>query len=194
LRREHRIEAFAATLKAYLPRMSDDTAAAWGAVLEARRFDAVSVIEVDEETGEEIEVPLTELTLVELREACGAYAVEMRSTDWPGLAEIIGHCRAVRRVRVIAEQAARASEAVAALPARASLSEEESRRNASEARKALDYLRTKLGLRGDVLATARPTTSETSVAYTPGDFEAAERRRAELRAQGLRLVAMGEGE
>jgi hypothetical protein len=150
----------ASMLRAFVPRISEETAVAWSSVILEAKGEPVTVLEADEH-GQVIEVP---------RER------------FPCLRDILDSIRAVRRNAVIVAQKARP-----ALPARASLTEEQATANKREARIALAYVREKLGIAGigrsmpePMGLPVRPVSSE--------QLKQAEERRRELRAQAARLV------
>jgi hypothetical protein len=171
----------ASMLRAFVPRLSEETAVAWSSVILEAKGEAVTVLEADER-GQVIEVPRERFVESEVRAGVRDYASQLRASEFPCLRDILDSIRAVRRNAVIVAQKARP-----ALPARASLTEEQATANKREARIALAYVREKLGIAGigrsmpePMGLPVRPVSSE--------QLKQAEERRRELRAQAARLV------
>lgn len=168
-------------LRAFVPRLSEETAVAWSSVILEEKGEPVTVLEADEH-GQVIEVPRERFVESEVRAGVKDYARQLRASEYPCLRDILDSIRAVRRTAVIVAQKSRP-----ALPARVSLTEEQAAWNKREAKVALAYVREKLGIAG--LGHAMPEPMGLPVRPVSSEQLAqAEERRRELREQAARLV------
>ena len=170
-------------LRAFVPRLSEETALAWSTVILEERGEPITVLEHDEK-GQAVEVKRERFVESEVRAGVKDYARQLRATEFPCLRDILDSIRAVRRTAVLVEQKSRPS-----LPARASQSDDQAAVNKREAKVALAYIREKLGL-ADV-GKAMPEPMGLPVRPVSAEqLEQAEQRRRELRAQAERLVGV----
>jgi hypothetical protein len=187
---EEELEIAAQTLRDFLVRLSESSAAAWAEMLSLERLEPLVIYEIDTLTTREIIRESTRPTLLEIKLAAMRVARDLGPRDWPAPRSLIEALRAVRNERVLEW---RREHPAPALPAvvTVELTPEQAARNKAEAQRAMAYLREKLGIQAE--ADAAGKAQRGSVRKAPeGDLAAADARRAELRAQAQRLAAVEE--
>lgn len=186
--RQEELKLCAETLRAFLPRISVQTAEAWSEMVALERLPLRTVIEMDNVTGQVVERVTHSPTIAEVRAAAMRVARTMGPQDWPSPRALLEAVRGVRR-ELIAEE--RAAKPMPALPAKASLSEADHARNKQRARGTVAYLREKLGIMQEASEVDVQGSDVRFHTPTAEDVRRAEARRAELRAQAELLSRGG---
>jgi hypothetical protein len=183
--RQEELKVCAETLRAFLPRMSMQTAEAWSEMVALERLPLRTVVELDTHTGDVVERMTHSPTIAEVRAAAMRVARTMGPQDWPSPRALLEAVRAVRR-ELLAEE--RSTKPMPALPAKASLSDEDHARNKARARETVAYLREKLGIIQEASEVDVQGSDVRLHTPTEEDVRKAEARRAELRRQAAMLM------
>lgn len=186
--RQEELKRCAETLRAFLPRMSMQTAEAWTEMVALERLPLRTVTEIDNVTGDVVQRVTHSPTIAEVRAAAMRVARSMGPQDWPSPRALLEAVRGVRR-ELIAEE--RAAKPLPALPAKASLSDADHERNKQRAQQTVAYLREKLGIMQDASEVDVQGSDVRLREPTAEDVRKAEARRAELRAQAEMLLRGG---
>ncbi len=189
-RRERQaIIEIATMLRAFLPRMSRETSEAWALMIAVERLAPIAIHR--EGTREVLDAEHRTVLIGELRAALIAIAREMGSQDWPAPKVLL---EAIRRERERNRQAqlgermkTQRSPVRGLLAAQGSVTNETLERNAQRAREMVSLLRERMSLAGLEDDTQESPRKRTIGVVLSDDLDAADRRRAELRAQAARL-------
>jgi hypothetical protein len=188
---EEELEIAANTLRDYLVRLSEASAAAWAEMLSLEQLEPLVIHEIDTLTTKHIIRESTRPTLLEIKLAAIRVARELGPRDWPAPRSLVEALRAVRNERVLEWRRAHPAPSLPAVVT-VEMTPEQAARNKAEAQRAMAYLREKLGIKAE--ADAAGKAQRGNVRKAPeGDLAAADARRAELRAQAQRLAAEEEG-